>query len=217
MSIYREIEDLSRDLKLPVPLTLLTIEVRSPKGELEFRRHDYSHTWTRNYWVITACNAMAVSSVATNFGAGYLGIKDTAGAVSSISCPMGMNFVETTSASTAGIVIGTGTGSESLESYGLGTLIANGTGTGQMAYGSMSAPTPGYTSGSKTWATAFTRVMTNNSDGSITVNETGIVTKSSNTPANVLICRDKLGTGIAVSNGGGQILVTYTISLAFTA
>jgi hypothetical protein len=214
-SHYQEIEELSRSLGIPVPMAFVTVETFLPDGSPDYKHHDRSRTWNRNFWNLMLCTIASQDTIDTNFGAGYLSLKDLTGNMDVLTPPYGFSIANT-STSTTGIVVGTGAGAEDFEGNTM-AIVENGTGVGQMQYGSVSGPVVTYTSGTKTWTAASARTMTTNTGSSITVTETGLVTLATNNPASMLICRDLLGTPVLVGAGGGQIVVTYTLSLIFPA
>ena len=106
-----------------------------------------------------------------------------------------------------GIIIGTGTNAESINDYTLQTKIAHGTTSGTMYY---NACTVSATSATATDVTfRITRTFTNQSGGSITVEEIGLVA-CDYTAYYYLNIRDLTG-GIAVANGQ-----TLTLNYDFT-
>lgn len=75
-----------------------------------------------------------------------------------------------------GILIGTGTTAVTINDYMMETLIVHGTSAGQMQYANTTVGSPSATSTTATFRT--TRVFTNDSGGSIDVEEIGLVTYS---------------------------------------
>jgi hypothetical protein len=71
---------------------------------------------------------------------------------------------------TYGILVGTSDTAESFENYKIGTLITHGATSGKLSYSTTTSTTT-WTSGTKTFANAIQRVFTNNSGGTITINE----------------------------------------------
>ena len=108
------------------------------------------------------------------------------------------------------IVVGSGTTKPSINDTGLTSQIGNGTGAGQLEYGSDSLVTPiinlNTNSASFTWSRSFS----NNSGGNVTVSEVGAsISVGSN---GYFILHDLLPSPVTVGNG--QVLtVVYTITI----
>lgn len=111
-----------------------------------------------------------------------------------------------------GIVVGTGSTAVVATDFNLETLVAEGSGSGQLNYSAEAVPS-NVTSSSTTASLTFTRTASNNSGASITVREIGLrcfFTQGSNT---FQIIRDVLPSAEVV--GVGQVLsVTYTIRIS---
>lgn len=112
-----------------------------------------------------------------------------------------------TTTSTYGIQVGTSTGAESISDAALGTQIAHGTSAGQLQYGSMTYGAPSTTATTTTFR--FTRVFTNGSGGTVTVQEIGLVGQSI-TGKRFLFIRDL--TGAVPINNGQQLTVNYDLT-----
>ncbi|MFP3208210.1 MAG: hypothetical protein RXR82_00340 [Nitrososphaeria archaeon] len=107
-----------------------------------------------------------------------------------------------------GIQVGTGTAANSTSTYALASQIANGTGSGQLYYGSHS-----YTWSTGSTNTIVTRTFINQSGASITVSEVGLVWESNyDGPYAFLMIRDVLSSSFTVANGG-SFVAQYTISI----
>jgi len=104
-----------------------------------------------------------------------------------------------------GIQVGTGTAANSTSTYALASQIANGTGSGQLSYGSHS-----YNWSTGVTSTIVARSFSNGSGASITVSEVGLVWES-NGNAFIMI-RDVLSSSFTVANGA-SFVVQYTISI----
>ncbi len=107
-----------------------------------------------------------------------------------------------------GPVVGSGTGAFDFDNYALGTLIAHGTGAGQLQYGLTTFNAP-QTSGNDRYFEII-RTFQNQSGGDITVNEIGLYGNS----GGVYYClaREVLGSSITVPNGQ-TLTVTYKIKV----
>jgi len=118
-----------------------------------------------------------------------------------------LNMTLLTNAGTAvqtwGIQVGTGTAAESINDTALNTLIAHGTSVGQLQYGPVTFGAPSTTATTTTFR--HTRVFTNGSGGTVTVQEIGLT--SGDATNNFLLVRDLTGA-VAVTNGQ-QLTVNY--------
>lgn len=109
-----------------------------------------------------------------------------------------------------GIVAGTGTTPVTMTDYELQTLIAHGTGSGQLSYGAVSFGSP--TTDGKSRYFEFERALTNSSGGTITVNEIGIHIYPTSQSYYFLFLRDVLDAGVDVDDT--EILtIKYKVSV----
>jgi hypothetical protein len=144
-----------------------------------------------------------ITNTSQTFAVGGSGTFDTAMASQNVA-----------GVATYGMEVGTGSSANVAGTIQLGTLIANGNGAGQLAYGSMGITQP---AGSAPLSYTFTRTFTNNSGGTITINEAGLAFAGQNTVGgeiDYLVIRDLTG-GVAVLNGAnttGTYTLSYTIS-----
>lgn len=207
---------------ISIPKIFIGFQVHD-KGKLVFDNLQEGHSWTRNYWNIMFGNTAAATGGGTaTFGAGYMAVKITGGsqtiANASYSASSEQNgFYCSGAVSTYGIVVGTGDTAFSVEDYDLAAQISTGTGTGQLVYSAMSRPVASYAS--TTWTSTIVRVFNNNSGGSITIKETGMIWNGKcfdNVARNYLCERSVLDPTVAVANGA-QLTVTYTVSMDFNA
>lgn len=115
---------------------------------------------------------------------------------------------------TQGILVGTGTGAESFDSYNLTTKINHGVGSGQLSYGAMSnIASRSWNSVTKKLTATFTRTFTNSSGADITINEIGFFVNLQQT-ANYgpyMLIRDLLSAPITLQNGQALTL-SYNLS-----
>jgi len=115
---------------------------------------------------------------------------------------------------TYGMQVGTSATANTATQDLLNTLIANGAGAGQLSYGSMGMTQP---AGSAPCSYTFTRTLTNNSGGDITINEAGLVlagNDSGSAQRNYMIIRDVTGavTVVNTANTTGTYTLSYTIA-----
>lgn len=107
-----------------------------------------------------------------------------------------------------GIQVGTGVTAVALAQTKLVTLIAEGVGAGQLNYGATTINNP--TTVGSTRQFIITRIVTNNSGASITIQEGGLACEAGSGPWNFLV--DRFLQAFAVPNLGSA-LITLTISV----
>jgi len=116
-----------------------------------------------------------------------------------------------------GIVVGSGTNANTTSTYALQTLIANGTGAGQLSYGSTTVLSPAI-SGSTVTVTV-SRVLNNSSGGTITINEVAMYVALSldgTTSTNYMaVTRDVLASAISIANGASTTIY-YNLQLTIS-
>ncbi len=226
---FAELREKCRELKVMAPPEIfIGLKVHDKNGVLVFDDIQRGHSWTRNFY------NMAFSMMAdvggdggSTFGAGYFTAKNVDGIVRGANTYtafktsgilLGYGFHNNAASATFGIVIGTGDTAFSVDQYGLATLIAHGSGAGQMSYNAMVAPVQAYTAGSKTWKNTVSRIFNNNSGSSIIVKETGLYTNHYvfNDANYWMTERSVLSPAVSVANAG-QLTVTYEFSMDFSA
>ncbi len=205
---YRELERLANKLGVPLPPQVIIRLESTLDGKLIDFFEGPAHSWVRNFYNSLFVSCVSSTLTGGTFGAGYLVNKIYSGGIGNYS---GFPAVGGAGSDVTGIVVGTGSGAESFDSIDLATRVSNGTTSGKLSYVAQNATTVAYTSGTKTWEATLLRILNNNSGGTITITEVGIMSS-----AYALVCRDLLSSSVAVANGG-QITVTYTISLVFPA
>ena len=230
-SDYEEFARLGAKLGLPCPQAHITLESFDASGKLVDRYSERSRTLNRNYWnwlfkhfggFITSVSGATVTlalAADTTYGAGHLTNSSIAGVVANTNATNfggGPVVIGSLGSTAAGLVVGTGTGAESFEGVALGALVAHGTGAGQMSYQAMTIGIPTYNAGTLTWTWAATRILNNNSGGTIVVGETGVYGYQAVAGVTYMIMRDLLGATVSVLSGG-QVTVTYTMTLVYPA
>lgn len=204
------------------------LEVKDLKsGEIVTRYGDLSRSWTRNYYnaIVTQTLCCGSSVLGTTYVDGVLAAKATGGAVTSGVYVTGLSRSGANEAganqgwrgavadATKGIVIGRGTGAEALNDYVLGTPVTEGTAANCMNYATSAAPVVTWDSGTRKFRAVGSRVITNNSAGSIGINETALyIVGCDVVTAATILCtvRDKLGAQVDVAPVS-QVTVTYTL------
>ena len=113
---------------------------------------------------------------------------------------------------TGGIQVGTGTTATTISTYTIQTLIAHGTSTGQLSYGSTNLP--GWSNSGSDSYYEVSRTFTNSSGANITINEVTCVVRMNNTSTNhFLIERTVLGSPETINNGSSK---TFTYKFTIT-
>lgn len=218
---YAELKVMCRELKVPAPPEIIIgLKVHDKNGILFFDDIQRGHSWTRNFYNVMFCNSTKPTAAGASFAAGYLTDKLTGGTVEVValnSATLTALIPGAAADSTYGILVGTSDTAFSAEQYNLVAPIAQGTGGGQFSYaaGTVDAGTYTATPGSESWKTTHVRIMNNNSGGSITVKEAGLVAVS---PGGryLLFERSVLAPTVPVPNAA-QLTVTYEISMDFSA
>jgi hypothetical protein len=226
---YRELRRLGQKLHIPMPEAFIELEVRDKDGRLVQRHKQRSHSWVRNAYNLLFCSLAAVDGNDSTFEAGKLSIKDTGGTIRYSTKPIaelgttsmltaGYGYTAAAGVITSGIVVGSGTNAESFEDYVLQTLIANGTGGGQLSYVASELYSYSYNAGTKVLTATHIRYINNNSGGAVGINEVGLILSgyAGGVGRYWYNSRDKLGSTVTVPDTG-QLKVTYTIQLTYPA
>ena len=154
----------------------------------------FTNNWAAIMYGIMGGGFCSITDVDNSTINACLGVKFGAAYTCNMSIASGAG------AETSGIQVGTGTTAPTIDDYVMETLIAHGSSASQLQY---AACTVGSASSDASDATfRATRVFTNASGGSITVEEIGIVmliNYDQGSGAYALIVRDVTG-GIAVAN-----------------
>jgi hypothetical protein len=218
------------------PKVFLDLNVYNSNGQhiLEYKR--LSKTWVRNAYNVLTMQLMGLPANINGtsaYEAGKLMCKSTAGSLRGGTAWIGNGGWESSGSTignldiagdnTLGIVVGTGDGAESFEGYALQTIIAHGTGAGQLSYQAMANAVPSYNAGTKVFTAVHRRSFVNNSGNTITVKETGFIyglayTASGSFPTwdKFLMSRDLLASPVNVTNGA-TLTVDYTFTLTYPA
>lgn len=204
-----------------LPKVTITAEIRDKKGRIVKRIVEKGHSWTKNFGEVIM-KMMYGNYSSTRWAT----ITDTSGNTQTIDiCDIQnhqyivglMGLMAGSGDDTWGIVVGSGTTSESVADYNLANKIPNGTSSGQLSYGAMESDSD-ITIGSNSIYWKMWRPFTNQSGNSITVNEIGIIAQYRGIkPGAVfievkyLIYRHVLSTPIIVQDG-----YTLTITITFS-
>jgi hypothetical protein len=218
------IEDVNRrchELHVPAPPVVFVTTELFERGVPVLRQHEQARSWTRNFYNLLAGTLLPAPSdtdpLSVGYGPGSLKIKASDGRVTNYVANYGVH----TGAEIAGIVtrisIGTGTSASSIEDYCLESPVEDGTGPGQMTGDEGVYVSITYNTETKKWTAVFYKDFNNNSGGTITIGETGLIRRlSANVTTNNFVERNVLASPVAVADG--QILrVTYTTEMTFPA
>lgn len=218
---WRRLKELATKRHVPVPEVLFrynVIDLQSRK--VVNRSYDgRSHSLTRNAYNLHMF-AMVVWARSGTYGDGDTNWKTIAGSNSNANLTGGTNletfygYAGGAADLTQGIIIGTGVTAEALADYVIETVIAEGTGGGQMEYGA-NAVTTGWNAGSSYYWSIWQRLISNNSGGSITVNEAALYYREGYYDAiDMCVARDIISPGVVVANGE-SLSVEYEFRLTY--
>lgn len=197
---YRQLELLGAELGIPIPTMHLRAEIN---GKEVYRGR--SHTWVRNFWNLMVNFIGFQAGITTDWGPGYISRKNVSGSL--VGLVAGGEKLTPTGAAgnaTIGLVIGTGAGAWSFESYDL-------TQAASMTIGTQLAPIAVYNSDTKMWTIVFQRTF-NNASTDKTVTEVGLFYQGGS-GSNYLLCRDVLETPVVVLIGQA---ITWISTLTMT-
>jgi len=112
---------------------------------------------------------------------------------------------------TLGIVLGTNNTAVTADDYKLNTIVANGTGGGQLLY--LAGASIGVTTAAPVSSFVIDRIMINHSAGTITIKELGIYCLEGGAAATICLCRDIIADPGVDIDDGEYMYVRYTISV----
>ncbi|MDP4280155.1 MAG: hypothetical protein QQM50_06380 [Dehalococcoides mccartyi] len=229
--LYEELRRLGQRLHIPISETFWELEVRDRSGKVVQRLRQRSHSWVRNAYNMMFCYLAGKDLSNGSFGAGYLSLKETGGAVQNGAGPVCLSqgsSVDSTSMGyrgpagndAYGILVGSGTNPEDFESHALHVKIANGTGAGQLTYVQSESHAINWNPGTLTMKNDLARFFNNNSGADVSVNEVALALRGyrpgSSVPYHFMTARDLLIATVTVPNTG-QLKVTYTVQLSYPA
>jgi len=190
------------------PKVYIEIEVRDRNGNIIEKRKEPSRTWVQNFmnllWGIFSGAPFQVTL--PNASTNTVNISRCCDAYLTVNA--GQND------DSFGIVVGSGTTAYSVSQYTLSQQIQNGTGNGQLLYGSTTVNTVVDTGSSL--VIQIVRTFTNDSGSSVSVNEIGLMISVGQSCANwkFLIARDVLSSGVTVPNGS-TLTVRYIVTMTY--
>jgi len=206
----------------------LTVTIKDKNGKIIKQHKQHSHSFVSNFLALIAQAMLNPYNNVSNFygykgAGGNVQFVETSSSTGMTTIENFMTMLDGANDSSYGIVVGTGTSPPTPNDYTMESEIPNGTGTGQLVYGSHSVSPPGGTTSSPTLLTpsgnttsfSVSRTFQNQSGASITVSEVGIFIMQYAQSGNiitVLITHDLLSSPITIPNGG-VMAITYTISV----
>jgi len=208
-----------RKLDIPPPMVAkwnLQIDNKDPIRLL-------SQSWVRNAYNYCTRFWGQFDSVGDDYGPGTTDLRSTTGNRADINSPLyvksdamgggfGNGYMGATGDASRGIVVGTGIGAESFESYSLGSLITHGVGSGQVSYSDTDIPVLSWDGINDKFVCTYTRRFLNNSGDTITINEIGLISHLGNNP--YLFARDVLSPAIDLLDTQ-QLTVDYTLEFPY--
>jgi hypothetical protein len=112
---------------------------------------------------------------------------------------------------TLGIVLGTNNTAVTADDYKLNTIVAQGSGAGQLLY--QAGGSTGVVTAAPLSSFIIDRVMLNHSAGTITIKELGIYSIEGGASATICLCRDIIADPGVDIDDGEYMYVRYTISV----
>ena len=209
------------------PKTFIELSVQDGAGVEVERYTDRAHSWVRNMYNVMMQYTMGINSAsASGYGAGLTSLKTTDGALGNVVQPIApinnlsleTGYLGPASDDTYGILVGTGSGIEGLDSFALTSKIPQGVASGQLSHAQQTL-TPSWSDVTKKFTALQSRIFNNNSGASIIVSEVAWVANyywNSLKGKYCMLCRDLLASPVTVPNAG-QLTVTYTIEMTFPA
>jgi hypothetical protein len=179
----------------------LKIKVINEKGKCIYYRRYRSRSFVANFINIMFANLSGQNVTLVNTGGSTYGSFGRTA----------LSANDSSNDASYGIQIGSGTTAPAITDYRLTQLIPNGTSAGQMQYGAVNVMSPVINTTNNTGYITVTRAFTNNSGGSITVSEVGLVVNAFS--QYTLIIHDLLPTPITVPNGS-TLSIAYEIQIA---
>lgn len=176
---YERMSELSRLLHIPMIYPIWRLKV-GKAGIYRVEREFYADSWIRNAYNAHADQSMGGNIIGALYEDGSIVLKEIL--LGNILLTGYLNNVAAESAGyfgniaddDAGIIIGTGTADEALTTFELDALIVEGT----MDYQACALDSKGWNGGSLFHWSIWKRDVDNNSGGTITVRELGLVSRA---------------------------------------
>jgi len=150
-----------------------------------------------------------IQILALNIGSLTISIIDTGNIVRTMTATRTCDMTGSANLSTKGLVVGSGLNAVTINDYQLQTKIAHGITAGTLQYGASTVALPSFTT--TTGTIIVTRVFSNGSGNTITINEIGIYAFCNNSSRYFCVARD-IPTPIVLANGE-QLTLNYTIGV----
>jgi hypothetical protein len=158
------------------------IEVRDASGKLLTFRKFKAKSWLPQFL------GLLKGQFTVPYDGGNSGnapVTDTSGTVRNYPCsgcsPSNRLFIHLNAGDGVGdygLVVGSSDNPNAVNTYTMGAIISHGNATNQLYYGATTIENPQNPSGTNYWIFRIIRVFTNNSGGSITVKEIGLIVKT---------------------------------------
>lgn len=207
---------------IPTFSAYLTAIVRDSTGRVVRVHRQRSHSPTANFmglflplnWYITTGQAFTITNTSNNT---YSHQPNLTSGAYCISYPNNANNHQTYLVM---IQVGTGTQSNPYNAHSLASPIANGSGTGQLVYGTPSVSNTAAVSGNSAYF-IIEQTFSNQTSSTIDITEVGIITYVQTTPPNcncwttygqLLVWYDALSSAISVP-AGGYLTIAYTFTV----
>jgi len=200
----------------PMPKVHVEYEVRDARGKLLRRGRVVSRTWVSNFLKMLQA-IMGVWASASQLSVYVINTasvwKRTDGTAEPIYLGTGgsgsFGGAAPSGETSAGILVGSSSNPLDLTQYNLGSLIAHGSGAGQLLYGSTTVESVVESASSA--SLRIIRTFSNSSGGTVTVYEFGLFFKGY--AGTFMFTRDVVSNGIAVPNGA-TLTLRYIISVS---
>ncbi len=194
----------------------IELEVRDKNGKLIEKRIERSHSFVKNF--LAALRTIFFLNAIINGNMSPSEEIDTNGNPRKQTTGFTHNdwgifdLVKSLGSTKAGIVVGSGTTTPTPNDYKLASPIADGTGAGQLQYGTIDSPD--ISCDGNTCKLIIIRTFTNGSGGDVTVTEIGLQAQRyyGSTEYMILIARDVLSQSVTVPNGA-TLTVRYIIQI----
>jgi len=207
---------------MPTFSAYLTAIVRDSSGRVVRVHRQRSHSPTANFmglflplnWYITTGQAFTLTNTSNTTGSYQPNLND---GVVCITYPNNHTNYQTYLVM---IQVGSGTNSNPFNAYSLASPIANGSGTGQLVYGTPAVSTTATVSGSSAYF-IIEQTFSNQTSSTIDVTEVGIIMNAQIISANgnswgsygnLLVWYDVLSSAISVP-AGGSLTIAYTFTV----
>jgi len=220
VKVPEDVHDIGKHI--PTLGVYLTAIVRDSQGRVIHIHRQRSHSPTANFmglflplnWYITTGQAFSLTNTSNSTCSYNPGLNQNAYCI--VYPSNAYNF----QTYLVMIQVGSGTQSNPFNAYSLASPIANGSGTGQLVYGTPSVSNTATVSGSSAYF-VIEQTFSNQTSSTINITEVGIITNvqtsctncnSSTSCGNLLVWYDVLSSAISVP-AGGSLTIAYTFTV----